>query len=218
MPFEFFLDSVKSNLFTLKKNLDELGYRFERAEPIRLAGCRDEQELEDIEARFGSLPALYRAWYLVFHEIDFSQEKSQLFSNIANDVAGLGLNQSLIFLEIRRAVKMRDELAAEGVRVEMQNDRSVSKLIPTGAIASNCEPKGVWLPNSISDPVLYNEGGGDVTFETEIRDIIAYGGFPFWARMAQRRPPATVLKHCPDWERIYPLLSRGIEPIPKSGR
>ena len=205
---ERFLQTTKNNLIELERNLIELSYRFADTDgPVQLADAFEQSLVDDLEMREGRLPALYRHWYTMFRSVDFTQAPEQRESPNAESVAGLGLNCPLVFLDLNSCLRLREQLSRSGVRVR---DPDGNVLIPTGGSASNCMPKGVWVPDSAIDPVLYDEGAGPVTMATEVHSAFAAGGFPFWDRLFRRRRFSSPLKNTPTFRELKPILTRNL--------
>jgi len=211
--FDELLADAERSLTRIRMNLDDLGYEFLDPNPIVFADETDKAVLNNLESRWGTLPLFYKEWYRRFRNVDFSQASSQLFASEPCDVAGLGLNMTLVFRDIKSSLILRDELAVSEMEVSRERNGKEQHFMPTGAIASNCEPKGVWLPDATIDPVLFNDGGGPITFTTELRMAIAGCGFPFWVHLFKRRIISLPLKFGPAWKKIEPALRRGAPPI-----
>jgi len=199
---------MRSNLLTLQSNLSHLGYAFANPlGPVQLADEASLNILDRIEREKGKLPILYRRWYEMFHSVDFSQDKSQLHATSEHKLAGLGLNCPLIFLSLDTCIKLQAELSAYGYYKIQVNGM---EFIPTGDYASNCEPKGVWIPSDEFDPVLYDAGGGPVSFSQSLRTAIDAGGFPFWQQAYTRRTISSPLQFNPAYKEIQNDLLRNI--------
>lgn len=195
----------------LKDNLLSLGYEFRcRGEPFQFSDS--DLLIVDVERRFGQLPIAYKALYRKFCFIDFRQSDSQLHDH-GSKVGGLGLNCPLVFAPVTRIEKMRAEIVRCGGIIV--SDRR--NFLPTGSAASNCEPKGVWVPSSDIDPVLFDEGAGPVTLMDEIRNAILAGGFPFWKFMFRRSRHTSPLGFSPPYPNLLPYLLHNIEPPPSLG-
>lgn len=206
--FDQFIETARHNLLTLQANLSDLGYAF--ADPggaVQLADQEARDAVRSLEQRVGRLPTLYRKWYESFRSVDFTQNEEQLRDSSGHRLAGLGLNCPLIFLSIDSCFRFKKELKAYGVRVE---DEKGQHLIPFGSTASNCEPKGVWVPNTEHDPVIYDDGAGPITLSREIVSAFEAGGFPFWHRMYQRRRFTSPLGVAPAYQEVLPLLLRNL--------
>lgn len=187
-------------------NLTDLGYEFENeAGPLGFA--ESDALVVAVEARFGELPAAYRAFYQTFCFVDFRQAGHQLHTQGA-EVSGLGFNCPLVFEPLYKIDGMRAELAECGVPVESEGRH----FLPTGSSASNCESKGVWVPSRALDPVLFDEGAGPVSLIEEVRDAILAGGFPFWMSMLRRSRRTSPLGFSPPYPELLPRLLKGIEP------
>jgi hypothetical protein len=189
-------------------NLMGLGYEFEN-EAGPLGFTESDALVEALEERFGELPAAYRAFYQTFCFVDFRQAGHQLHSQ-GSEVSGLGLNCPLVFEPLYKIDGMRAELAECGVPIESEG----RCFLPTGGSASNCEPKGVWVPSRVLDPVLFDEGAGPVSLIEEVRDAILAGGFPFWMSLLRRSRHTSPLGFSPPYAELLPRLLRGIEQPP----
>ena len=172
-----FLQRCSHNLRTLQSNLVGIGYHFLRPNgPFQLANDQDREAIGEAEKRFGQLPTLLRRWFETFRYVDFSQDSKQ-FDDRSVPLAGLGYNMALVFPEIGYCIQYQGELSQSGRVVRREDGKH---FLPFGTFASNCEPKGVWLPDHLIDPILYDDGGGPVSFSQELRNVFATGGFPFW--------------------------------------
>jgi hypothetical protein len=203
-----FINICQRNLLALRQALSDLGYQFARpAGPLQPADDADRAMVADAERRFGELPFLLRRWYDTFRYVDFSQAPDQLqFGSLP--VSGLGYNITLVFVELERCVRFRDELRASGIAVE--REREGKSLLPLGTFASNCEPKGVWLPDHSTDPVIYDDGAGPVSLSDELRAAFQSGGFPFWDRMFRKRRFVSPLGFAPKYLELRETLRRDI--------
>jgi len=211
-----FIGTATHNLLRLRENLRQLGYRFANPSgPIIFAEEVDRANLRRLEKDYGPLPELYRAWYEKFRLVDFSQEHSQVFSEYQSDVAGLGYTPTLVWLGIEECISLRESVQGQSVRVDRSMNGELRRLVPIGTVASNCEPKGVWLPDSSIDPVLYDDGGGPVTMSDEIRMTFAHAGFPFWGKWARKRIRSVGLKYTPNFSCIDSTLFAGLVPFDK---
>jgi len=208
-----FMQEIAENLEALKRNLTNLGYRFAaQNDPILYAESVDQIKLNALADQFGPLPLFFQMWYEHFRSVDFTQHPSQLHSDCPSPIAGLGYNCVLIFQSIDSAMSMRTLLVEKNIPVERQEKfrAKSSFLFPTGAIASNCCPKGVWIPDESKDPILYDDGAGPISFSCEIRSALEHGGFPFWSKLARRGKSYLPIKHSPDFLQILLLLMQGI--------
>lgn len=208
---ESFVKVAHSNLIALRTNLLEIGYLFSNPNEVIVRAERcDCDKLNRLEEQHGPLPLILRAWYQTFRCINFSQAESQLFApDPINSVVGLGYNGVLVLQDIDSAIEMRNQLRRTGIATDRNDEQSQRYLFPTGAIASNCCPKGVWLPDQCVDPVLYDDGGGPVTFSDELKNALDSGGFPFWRKVSMRKQITLPIKHQPKYLDIYDRLKNG---------
>lgn len=203
-----FIETARHNLLALQSNLIELGYEF--ANPrgaVQLADREAKQAVLVFEQRTGQLPALYRRWYESFRCVDFTQKQPQLRDVSGHRLAGLGLNCPLIFLDVSASLQLQKELEGQGLRIRNAKGQ---ELIPLGGSATNCAPKGVWIPNNAVDPVIYDEGAGPVTMSQEVIAALEAGGFPFWAKMHRHRRITSPIGVVPAFEELLPLLRKNL--------
>lgn len=200
-----FIELCRHNFGCLQRNLERLGYRFARGEEPFVVNQTHDIARDELTS-FGEVPKLIREWYRRFRYVDFSQADDQLYGSGSEAVSGLGYNNVLCFLEVSRCIQIRNQLHEEGFRV---NDGG-SRFIPLGGIASNCEPKGIWLPCREIDPIIYDDGAGPVTFSQEIADAFARGGFPFWDRMFRKRIITSPIGLVPNFREIRDTLIEGM--------
>jgi len=201
-----FIQIASDNLSALKQNLVELDYRFAQTEPIQYTNDADCGELAKLEESVGPLPLLFRSWYRTFRRIDFSQEYEQLKTPNPSPVAGLGQNCVLVFLDIPSAHAMRAKLTEENALPKKDS----LYFFPSGEFASNCEPKGIWLPDASIDPPLYNDGNGAITLSTELAHAFAADGFPFWPPLLKRGLRHHGFPNTPRLDEIHHHLCRGL--------
>jgi hypothetical protein len=203
-----FIEIARHNLIALQANLLELGYEFANSlGAVQLADERSKKAVHSLEQQFGELPVLYRKWYESFRCVDFSQKSSQLRDATGHRMSGLGLNCPLIFLDIDTCVRLRHEIEGHGVRI--QNEKG-QKIIPFGSAATNCDPKGIWVPDSTMDPIIYDEGAGPVTMAQEVVAAFTAGGFPFWKKMFGRRRFTSPIGVAPAYQEILAALLRNL--------
>jgi hypothetical protein len=198
-------------LLKLESNLLKLGYKF--ANPlgaIHQIEPGSNSSLEEIRNKYHRVPRFFEQWYDHVEYIDFSQHECQLTQSSSDLVAGLGLNCQLIFAPLSDYVNRQIELNKKGGSCL---DLDGAEFIPTGAFASNCEPKGIWLPSSEDDPVLYDDGSGPVTMRTEIMIAINQSGFPFWEKMFSKRRFTSSIPNTPKFREICSDLRAGIVPM-----
>lgn len=193
-------------LARLHANLCELGYEFANPSgPISHASGTDVLLLGELEEKYGAFPLLFRSWYQTFRYVDFRQSERQL-TQPGSPVSGLGLNCPLVFVALVDMEMLRTDLKQCGYNV----GRGSESFLPTGAMASNCEPKGVWVPSSDIDPVLYDEGAGPISFATEVEMALRAGGFPFWYNIYRKARHISPLGHSPAFPIIFPKLVQGL--------
>ena len=122
--------------------------------------------------------------------------------------SGLGCNITLVFRDLRWCLNFREELRAKCKLMSRESlDRS---FLPTGGIASNNEPKGIWLPSGSPDAPLYDDGAGPVFFSEEIRVALRAGGFPYWEQMFKRRRVSSHLGFCAKLPELRKVLHRDL--------
>jgi hypothetical protein len=202
-----FFEWAETALRQLASNLSNLGYEFEN-ELGPLGFSESDASVLAVEVRFGELPVAYKAFYRRFQFVDFRQTARQLQIG-GSELSGLGLNCPLAFCSLETMERMRAELA-EWVPIESDGRH----FLPTGSAASNCEPKGVWVPSPNLDPVLFDEGAGPVTLIEELRGAVLAGGFPFWQSMFRRNRHVSPLGFSPPYLKLLPRLLHGIEQPP----
>jgi len=211
-----FVGQCLHNLRVLQANLTTLGYQFSAPSPLSEGGRTNQATIVELRATYSSLPAIVEEWYGRVNSVDFSQHPQQLNSEIDVAVAGLGLNPVLVFLDLPSCLAFKRDLIQEGVR--LKSDDGTQEILPSGGVASNCTPKGFWLPDGSTDPVLYDEGFGPITFSQELSKAFAAGGFPFWAARSRKRRPSSPLRHGPRFLELLPRLVEGLVPVtPLSG-
>ncbi len=203
-----FIAKCRHNVVALHKNLTGIGYRFLRDNgPVQFATESDREALAEIDQRFGPLPIVFRRWYESFSYVDFSQDPKQLYED-GELASGLGCNITLVFRDLRWCLNFREELRAKCKLMSRESlDRS---FLPTGGIASNNEPKGIWLPSGSPDAPLYDDGAGPVFFSEEIRVALRAGGFPYWEQMFKRRRVSSHLGFCAKLPELRKVLHRDL--------
>lgn len=199
-----FIKRTEHNLQRLQENLAFLGYQFASLDgPFVFAEACDRAALANLEKLCGPLPLLYRSIFSRFRFIDFRQSQQQLLEPSDMEVAGLGLNCSLVFLPVVPA----GDTTEKPMPVERVGGRY---FIPTGGVASNCSAKGVWLPDSSADPILYDDGGGPVTMAGEIECAVQAGGFPLWENLTAKRLFTSPIANTPAYRKLLPILIQGL--------
>ncbi len=216
-----FVDRSYTNLQTLRDTLVNLGYQFLRPESVLVdATSADVEKLNSLERQWGELPVLVRTWYERIACVDFRQDETQLYASadepnpVGSDVEGLGCNCVLVFLRLSECLELRERLFfEEGVETSVDVSNDEEFFLPLGGCASNNDPKGLWLPNRAFDGVLYNDGGGDVTFANEVRRAIECGGFPFWQAVSKKRRFHSPVGHVPNYQALLPILTNALRPV-----
>lgn len=202
-----FLHSCSHNLRIMQSNLVGIGYYFLRPSgPFQPANDQDREVIREAERRFGQFPLLLRRWYETFRYVDFSQDSNQ-FEDRSLPIAGLGYNMALMFPEIEYCIQYQSELRQSGSGVSRECGNN---FLPFSTFASNCEPKGVWLPDGSVDPIIYDDGGGPVSFSQELRTIFATGGFPFWEHMFRKRRFVSPLGFSPNYPELRNALLKDL--------
>jgi len=215
------VDRAFHNLSLLHHRLVELGYQFDDPEAALVESTEEATRLlDDAEQSLGAFPVILRAWYERVASVNFSQARRQLYGELGEEpaepasVTGLGLNVVLDYLSIPKCMELRRSLLEEEQDDPEQEGASwLSDLFPTGGWASNCNPKGIHLPNQGFDGVLFNEGLGDVYFVQELRTAFSWGGFPFWKISLSRKRFVSPLRKSPDFARLFPILADGLLPL-----
>lgn len=206
-----FIEDVRYNLVTLEGNLKTLGYNFANQNgAVQLASVSSLAALRSFERRFGIVSILFKCWYEAFHCVDFTQSNSQLYSTNGERLAGLGLNCPLIFLDIDTCFRTFQDM---GIADQIASQKNGKTFIPIGGAASNCDPRGIWVPDTGIDPNLYDDGAGPVTMYAEVKVAIEAGGFPFWMKMFSRRRFTSPLGVTPDYKNILPVLIHNLRAI-----
>jgi hypothetical protein len=206
-----FIETAKHNILKLADTLTSVGYEFaNRKGAVQLSSESTRELLNATEAKFGELPMLLKMWYHTFACVDFSQSKDQLYGSDCGAVAGLGLNCTLVFLDLESCIELRSDLSEAFSDTLRMNGRT---FLPLGGVASNCDPKGIWIPSNEFDPVIYNDGAGPISFASEVRTAIHSGGFPFWDRMFRRTRFASPLGFSPAFNQLRPILTQDLLPL-----
>ena len=204
---ERFIEGCVHNVKELRANLTGIGYQFARSDgPVQFANEGNREIIADCERSLGELPFLVRRWYETFRYVDFSQDARQ-FQDRSASAGGLGLNVTLVVLEIEKCIEFRQTLKQSGTVVDREHRQT---FLPFGTFASNCEPKGVWLPDSATDPVIYDDGGGPVLFSQELRNAFRSGGFPFWEHMYRKPVVLSSLGFAPNYPGFREELRRNL--------
>jgi hypothetical protein len=202
---------IEASLQQLAANLQALGYEFEnQLGPLAKSESSD-TSIAMVESCYGELPKAYRLLYSTFAHIDFRQSHRQLHTAGSN-LSGLGFNCPLVFVSLAEVPRLRDELVDSGFSVDVDGRR----FLPTGDAASNCEPKGVWVPSTEIDPILFDDGAGPISLIDDLEGALIAGGFPIWPPTFKQRIRSSPLGHLPAYPTLLPQLLRGIDPPPKN--
>jgi len=208
-----------ANLKVLRHKLEDLGYEFEQGDKALVEATTDDSiQVHALEEAQGTLPEVLRAWYRRIRSVDFAQSTNQLrgIGQVGSgQVAGLGVNPVLVFLSISDLLPLQRDIGEERTSLGRGDlcGAKGGRFLPLGGMASNCEPKGVCLPSRSVDPVLYNEGFGDVTFVDELRLAFTWGGFPFWRNLIERPKKLRPVGVVPQFASILPELTKDLVPI-----
>lgn len=213
------VDRAYENLVRLRQRLIDLGYQFQNPTRVLVeASSTHLQQLSVLESQHGSLPLVLKAWYERIGCVDFQQSANQLAGDEESrslGVAGLGNNPVLVCLSIAEGLKLKERLLTEsaeagGDEPPIADDRY---FLPLGGWASNCEPKGVFVPSVGFDDVIYNDGGGDVFFVDELQLAFRWGGFPFWSSLVLRPKRLRPTGPVPAFIDILPKLVGNLRPL-----
>ncbi len=170
-----FAKIAMGNFRVIKNELDRVGYEFSNPDNALVearSGALD--EIDEFERANGKLPIILKAWYSVFHSIDFTQKEQQIkcFDNTEDSlVMGLGFNCQLIYKPFQECANHIEPSFRDGVE---------ELFFPSGMNATNCDPKGMDFPTDSFDATFYNEGSGNVGFGDEVRFICHACGFTYW--------------------------------------
>ncbi|QDU39222.1 hypothetical protein Mal4_35590 [Maioricimonas rarisocia] len=188
------------NLQIIKMELDARGYCFRNPDAVLVpARPSAERELAAFEKQHGRLPVILNAWYSVIDSVDFRQDYDQIegeSGGSASQVDGLGFNCGLFVMPLRES--------SQGILRSFRRDETEEYFLPSGPSASNGDPRGMDFPTNRFDDVYYNDGGGDVTFASQMRFEIACCGFPYWWRVSRELfQPLSSLHGTPDYDAFY---------------
>lgn len=209
-----FVRRAYASLGRLRTHLLDLGYEFENVDGVLTeAAPSSASQLDQIEADQGLLSVVLRAWYERIGSVDFRQAAHQERGDGEsgkNALAGLGMNTMLLVLPPSGALDLQAQLLAEEGALKAGEARAVEQPFwPIGGFASNCEPRGLYLPAMGLDSAIYDDGRGDVTFADELREAFRWGGFPLWRRLIER-PNSLGRAGEPAFQRILPELRDGL--------
>jgi hypothetical protein len=206
-----FAETAIANLMQIATNLSGLGYKFANKQgAVKRIVLNTNPGLAELRQKYERIPELFCAWYDRVEYVDFTQDESQLSEPSENPVAGLGLNCVLVFQSISTRKKRQELLEEAGFKCSTADGR---EFIPLGTYASNSMPKGLWLPDTSSDPSIYDAGAGPVSMSDEITRAIRAGGFPFWERMFAKRRISSPIPNTPRFREILPALLEGVVPM-----
>ena len=210
-----------ANARTLHRRLVDLGYRFARPDVALVPAGEDAPaRVEAMQHKLGVFPLSVRAWYEVFHSLDFTQARDQLRESDGSDVCGLGSHPAMIMHDLDTAWRAFEESIP---RYHEQRKRFLedcghewpaepTPFLAVGGFASNCEQKAFELPDAGADGVFYNDGGGDVYFVAAMRRCFEWGGFPF-CRYYLEGGKTVPFEARPNAERLVPILKDGLLPV-----
>ncbi len=214
------------NLRILHARLLELGYEFADPENSLVdAPPNAEADIETVERELGMLPLIARKWYATLASVNFCQsEKQRVFWQEVHppagpDIFGLGSHPVLIFQSLSSCRQQLQQMTIERQEHVRQmkekvlerpyETNRVGHFLPLGGCASNCEPKGFWLPCEAVDGVIYDDGDGDTYFVDELRLAFRWGGFPFWQWGLKKPDFYSPYEYRPNFEKLLPLLKEG---------
>lgn len=237
------LNRTERNLRRIRDRLGDLGYAFDDPDEVLRSPTDSELALlDELEARYGTFPIFYRSWFERFGSVDFSQSEEQLAcEGIAPPPApfifGLGSHLVLIVQSLERALDARAQMLAEEVEGGTPESADADGFpILFGSVRSNCEPRGIFLPDPSIDDVtchLSKEGWFDEDereqklrvhfadayldendgFVSELRRSFSWGGFPFWRPALESSGFYSPCEYKPNYAAILPVLQDGLEPI-----
>lgn len=203
-----FVELAVTNLLQIEANLQKLGYKFANQHgAVGQLTVSANPALEKLRQAYDKVPDLLCVWYDRVEYVDFSQDKAQLSEPSDNPVAGLGLNCTLVFGSLSTVCERQTMLEVNGISCKKGEG---CEFFPLGTFASNCMPKGVWLPDGANDPIIYDAGAGPVTMSDEIIQSIRAGGFPFWEQMFSKRRISSPIPNTPRYPDILPALLEGV--------
>lgn len=190
-----FAGRALDNLRRLHRTLQSLGYQFLNPDLALVeTTAEDHESVRMIEAQFGGLPLVVRAFYSKVKSVDFRQVEEDGDSPSA--LHRLGEDCTLVFLALEEAASK-----AESDREPATQD----VFLPLGPYASNCEPIGIWLPEQGLDCVVYDDGKGTVHFADHLRLQFRWGGFPRWQRQTRSER-----RSGPAFDELLPKLRHGL--------
>jgi hypothetical protein len=215
------------NIRTLHARLLKLGYEFADPENALVdAPPNAEAAIESVERELGVLPLIARKWYSTLASVNFCQsEKQRAYWQAVRppagpDFFGLGSHPVLIFQSLTSCRQQLQEMAIERQEhVRQMNENvwegpyetnKVRQFLPLGGWASNCEPKGFWLPGEAIDGVIYDDGDGDTFFVDELRLAFQWGGFPFWQWGLEKSDFYSPYEYRPNFQKLLPILKEGL--------
>lgn len=216
---------AESNLHILHRRLLDLGYEFSDPEAALKPAADDAtSKIDEFEKEFGLLPVVARLWYTTFASVNFCQADGQRsnpnggFPPSGPDIYGLGSHPVLYFQSLAQSREQLRLLEAEHEHDAKQaqelghehHSTEIGSHLFLGGWASNCDPKGFVLPCSGIDDVIYNDGGGDVYFVDELRNVFQWGGFPFWQWSVNNPKFYSPMEYRPNFEKLLPILKEGL--------
>ena len=206
-----FVEVAIGNVVRIEVNLRKRGYKFaNKRGAIRQIPPDTNPALATLRQKYELVPALFYAWYDRVEFVDFSQDERQLSEPSDDAVAGLGLNCTLVFGSLSTVQQRQSILERAGFGCTQVNGRD---FVPLGTYASNSMPRGVWLPEGASDPIIYDAGSGPTSMGDDIIRAIRAGGFPFWEWMFAKRRISSPIPNTPRYHEILPALLEGVVAI-----
>jgi hypothetical protein len=213
------VDRCFYNIQILHRRLIDIGYQFENPDTAFVASTNvDLSVIGDFQSKHGELPLVLREWYNRISCVSFAQDFNQLYFQPSNseavpDVAGLGVGTVLLCLAPANCVLLLERLKAEAL-ADDSDSSEFEAFYPIGGSSTNCNPKGVGVPCTFADTVIYDDGIGAITFVEDLRSLFQAGGFVFWYRYmtSPRKPLAPVSIH-PKYDTVIPYLQHNLKQI-----
>lgn len=211
------MERVQCNIVMLREKLLFLGFEFAYPEAACVPAHEDAmRRFEVIEAEHGELSLSCRAWFERFHSVCFVQSPEQRHGEgRPSEVRNLGYNAALIVLSLEEGLDTLEEY-----RKGWQRDREAGatyEFTPglfVGSCLSNNDIAGFGFgERGMDDPLYAADGRKDARFITELRRVIAVGGFPFWQMDRLDDSPGVPWLPGPNLERVLTILSADLVPF-----